>query len=284
MHDFYIRGLEKGFTAVGYSDNKRINVNIGYRARPHNIMGTNASSLACAILDSNGLATTAGWYWIYDLPYLTDGLGDLIDVAPAGSNGKATATPFYGFYLGTINAGVGFNTGFNQLTINKLNSSLVSVGSWNVPVGTPGASLHQMRFGALQKAARFAITSQEVPTTLVTANVTNLMTGSDNVIIALPFTGGTTAKAAICSHPDFDRVIYPTAGEVTAGTAVLLTAAADRAAVEAGGGTLFWQDTANNRVWIKLVGGMLVDPGNWGDTLHTPEHLYHSYHVQVRPA
>lgn len=284
LHDLYIRGVEKGFNVENYSGNWLLDSNGGFRAdSPQldgNPLGNRLNSLACAIHDGAGIWTTAGRYWIYDLPYLTDGLSDLIDVAVNGSNGKSTATPFYSAYIGTIDGGT---SGFNQLTINKVDNSLVSVGSWEIAEGTPGASLHHMRFGALQKGARFILTSQDIPSVYITANFTNLLTSSDNVIISLPFSNSVTAKAAVFSHIDFDPLTYPTAGMVTSGHAVLLSSAADRAAVESGDGTKFWQDTTNNRVWIKLVGGMLNDPGDWASP-YTPERLYKTYHVQVRAA
>jgi hypothetical protein len=280
LTDIYIRGVEKGFNTLGYDNNTLINSNAGYRVPSPNVAPTANFSLACAILDETGMWTTPGWYWIYDLPYLTHGLGDLIDVATAGQNGKATATPFYGFHLGTID-GVGT---FNRLTVNKVDNSLVSVGSWDIAGGFVPGSLSQMRYAALQKNARFIVTSDSVPQTFVTSTFSNMFTGSDSVIVSLPFTGTKTAKAALFSHQDSDPVNYPGAGEGPAGRAVFLTSTGSRANVEAGDGTLFWQDTVNQRVWVKVVGGLVIDPGDWGSGLHEPEQFYRHIHVQVREA
>ena len=48
-------------------------------------------------------------------------------------------------------------------------------------------------------------------------------------------------------------------------------------------GTLFWQDNANNLVWVKIVGG-LPSPGEDGFLPNTDDFLYRARYLRVHEA
>jgi len=61
-----------------------------------------------------------------------------------------------------------------------------------------------------------------------------------------------------------------------------LTAAASRAEVAAGTGTRFWQDKANNLVWVKLT--QLGFNSLWRDaTVNSDDDLYRTYTLRIEP-
>lgn len=60
-----------------------------------------------------------------------------------------------------------------------------------------------------------------------------------------------------------------------------LGSGADIDDVIASDGGTYWQDTANDRVWIKLRGGTWL-PGNWADFVLTPDMaLYEPTYLRI---
>jgi hypothetical protein len=60
------------------------------------------------------------------------------------------------------------------------------------------------------------------------------------------------------------------------------TEAASLAAVEAGGGNLYWRDIPNNILWIKFLGNV---PSNWDDWLAADQNrtaFYRERRVVIR--
>lgn len=268
LNDLYTQAIFKSFKS--YTGNTFISCNQGFRSLPPHLdghaIGNRYFTLAGAVLDTVGIWTTAGWWWVYDNAFLTDGLGDLIDVEPAGQNGKATQTAYHGiggYYTDFNPSAFAF---YSAVTVTKVDNSLATLGTWAVGSdGTNSSGLALFRHAALQDGARFIVSfpSDSIPTSKLACAVNNIRTGADTVIVGLPWSGSVAPKVGIVATTQQQgrQNFFPTAGQLASGIARQLTSAASRAAVEAGSGTTFYRDTANNLVWIRCVGGLLTDPG-----------------------
>jgi hypothetical protein len=261
--------------------NKLINSDWGARSLPPNIDGnpviwqpsperTRAFTFAGAIWDTEGKFTgTAGRYWIYNDSFLTAGAANLQDVATAG-NGKSTTSKFYGMSAMWSDAADAVPVGSNGtppgpftilITHNftRLDpNNDAQLGVWNIMNGRNSTFLPNMRHASLIKGGKYRLShgSDGLPQVFASFSLYNANSdGSDTVLIGIPWSGSkTVAAATVNSGLDFSLA---SAGDISAGRARSLTAAASLSAVNAGAGDKFWIDTTNNVLWVKHVGGLV---------------------------
>ena len=248
-----------------FSKLKLIGCNAGSRILPPtkdgNPLNGREFTLAGAILDVNGLWTTPGYYWIYDDPFLTYNATGLIDVAPAGQNGKATPDKYYGLKYSDFGFVVNGQM-WDTVTMERLDSGTTVVGDWSVPGETQevGSLFGIMRHASLAKGGRYRLKfPDDVNNQGSILKVLNAADATDNFLIGMQWSNATPVGSALITvSTNVGGWNFNSASLISEGGTITrqLTSAANLAAVEAGGGNLYWQDTTNNLVWVKYVGGL----------------------------
>lgn len=259
--DFYLHPLELGFSRN--SGMTLIGSDIGFRALPPNLDGAALNNrhwtLAGAIWDTPGYVGAANNYWVYDNAFFTYNLSS--STAVANSNGVSTPDKFYGVSSFYTTFDPSQFTFFAALTVLRVDTSGVTQGTWVVADGNTSSQLGQMRHFAAVKNGRYVLTfpGNSPPTTAMKCKVVNADGASDTFELALPWDSATTPKVAFKSGAN---LTYPSSGEISAGKARILSSAADHAAVTAGAGDKYWNDTANSLIWVKWVGGLTANYGS----------------------
>jgi hypothetical protein len=250
--DYYIRPVDKGLFR---STNLRfINTPFGYRTPP--FVAENWT-LAGALWDPYGYVGPRGNYWVYDTPFLTAGT-TCQAVQPAGKTGTSCVGPYYGlsgFVPDQANDPWG---ALMPIEVRRDNGSVWSVGD-----GTLAPKLGNMRHAALLKGGTFTL---RLPQTTTPRNmqvtIENMTTPDDWVILGMPL-DGTVANPMVyaTSWLNAQDVRAWSPSEIAASPYVrLMQPAASLAEVRASAGTLYYQDTANNLVYMKVRNG-LQQPG-----------------------
>lgn len=130
------------------------------------------------------------------------------------------------------------------------------------PIFTPGITQ-----GTMVNAEWQTITAS-IPKE-VSLMFTNLSRPTDSFVVGVSFDGSKTPVGVVGSTPDSGKRLRwalppnPNAGEANlySGKYRVLTLAANLAEVEADTtGTKMWQDTANNLVYVKMMGGFPTAP------------------------
>lgn len=284
--DFYFRPVEKG--TVRNSGNLILHSHPGYKSVALN-SGTGGYqpfaswfNFAPAKWDPHGWAGPAGNWLVYDTPFLTHDQ-PAIPVAPDSTASGAVSVPgpFYGFTAFVLH-GLGDTLPQNrdyddlmEIDVRRLDENLDEVGTWNVAgVCCSDTLLAHMRDFAAHADGIYELDfpfnefnpgwgfGLEHPTDL-RMEVENMLTTDDTLVIGVQFDGSIPANVWL-SSPGNPYVPYTDlgAGDPMAGLDDVIASE---------GGT-YWQDTANNRVWMKLRGGTWL-PGGWAEFVLTPDML-----------
>ena len=239
--DYYIRPVEKGqFRNVG---NRIIDSHPGVKLRaPFNYF-----TLASALWDPHGMWGPAGNFVVYDEPFLTHGK-TITPIEPSNvSGGVSVPGPFYGFE-GFVLYGVGDVPPKNQhyfdlwgLHVRRLDANLNEVATLTVPGAQEHFILQHMRDFSTVPEAIYELTFPEetVQPHDFQVTVENMLTEADTQVIGIQFDGDMETDVWVQS---FHRV-HP------------YTEVASLQAVIASAGETYFQDHANDRVWVKLQGG-----------------------------
>lgn len=261
LSDLYVEGV----TTFSLNDGiTQINCETAYRSLPPHLDGETLNNrhwtLSGAIYDVNGIFVPAGRHWIYDNTFLTYNAADLIDVDPAGTNGKHTSSFYYGVGGFTTDFDTSLYTFLAPMNVTRLDGG-VSRGVWNVADGATSIQLGNMRHFAAQKNGRYLL---EWPGNLASSYVKIVIAcafrSDDFFTLGVAFDGASTITAIHLAAQQGDGT-FPLAnatqlgnGQARAYNNTGMTSIAD---VEADAtGTKYWQDTANDVVWIRIRGGL----------------------------
>ena len=261
-NDYYIRAVEKGMWRN--PGNRFIAADAGYRAQPPHLQpGYTAASnynwtLSGAVWDPYGYWATAGRYLVFDSPFFSDAsCAQLKTTVPAGNNnGLSCAGPYYG--IGSMQLNFGLPNATDQyspvetLDVTRQDAAGNTLGKWRVERGDTSVMLGNMRHFAAVKGGSFVVKFPEFPNgsavkshpQWINMTLENMLTSSDSVMLGVHYDGATAPRRVFVSpgsNSDFD------------GNSRAMTAGANRAAVAASQGTVYWRDTANNLIWIKVV-------------------------------
>jgi len=242
MEDYYIRPVDKGQSRN--TNNLLVNSHPGiklYALQDH-------FTLASALWDPYGVWGPAGNYLVYDIPFLTYGkTTTIVPPSTTVSGGVSVEGPFYGFEGFSLH-GLGSTPPYNEqwadlmaIHIRRLDENMNEVASWTVEEALPTDLLSQMRDFATTPEGIYELTfpqEDSVPTNFY-ANVENMMTTDDVQVIGVQFNGNLNPEVAMQSPGNY--VVYQ---EVSSLQDVINSA-----------GETFWQDSANDMVWVKLRGG-----------------------------
>ncbi len=240
--DYYTRGVEKG--QYRNTNNLLIQTHPGVKLKSV----FNYFNLASALWDPHGTWGPAGNYFVYDVPFLTYGLS-VTPVAPGPTAGGVSVPgPFYGF-SGFVLHGVGDTPPKNQpyndlmaIHVRRLDSNLNEVDVWHVNAAQQDWLLAHMRSFATHPSGIYELIfpDQAALPNDFQMDVENMLTTDDMVVIAIQFDGAVNAGVRMASYTNRNEMYQQ---------------AESREAVRQSAGATYWQDKANNLVWVKLRGG-----------------------------
>jgi hypothetical protein len=215
--------------------------------------------IAGAIWDPHGYWGPAGNYLIPDEPFFTHGLSSSVPVAPAGQTGLSTPHLFYGLGAIVRNQEDGYSgNSLIALRCARLDDTGAEVDEHTIGDPAQAYFLPNMRHFAVAKGGRYRITfpGTFVPTTHLSMWISNGYRADDDVLVGLPWSGA----VPVAGRLDSGKGGHSEAQRIAAGTTRLFVHGVDLAAVlgDATGATI-WQDTANDTVWFRHRGGLVVD-------------------------
>jgi hypothetical protein len=260
--DYYIRGVEKG--QVRNSNNLIINSHPGIKLTAIEPQ----YKLAGALWDPNGnWGGNPGDYLVYDDLFFTYGQTPTT-VMPntAVSGGVLVEGPFYGFDGFIVNEANQPWNSFMEIQVTRLDNGFNPVGTWSVGEGTPGQLLFNMRHFAAHPNSYYEL---EFPTmgevTDVAISVTNMINTTDHQVVGIEYTGNNQVDqvyfTTYASHFGFGFPDQP-AGQYKQ---IYQPVANRQAVVDASNGQVYWHDTQNDMVWVKIQGGanQFWNPGDY---------------------
>lgn len=256
--DYYIAAVDKG---MALNDNNLIiNSAPGWRQPP---VTRENWTLAGALFDPNGIVGPQNNYWVYDLPFFTEGT-TCTPVAPAGENGMSCR----GDYYGIVNFQTDFDNGDKFIAPVegvRYNSSFGEIGRWTVGDGRQAPKLDNMRHFAAVKGGTYSLRfpGRSVPR-WVSLSITNAYRSSDSMMLGVTLSSSVSSPLVTLSTGNSNTT-------QSSSTTRQLSPTSSFDAVKNSSGNLFWFDRTNQLVWLKVVGG-----------LPTNDELYGSMHLYIR--
>jgi Secretion system C-terminal sorting domain len=280
LEDYYLIALDKGL--VRNVNNTIIGSHPGVRILPWQPQFTFAT--LWDPYDYWGGSPSQDNYYVFNNPFFTYGLTQTV-VQPntATSGGVVVEGPFYGVQEFVINQANSPWSPYMAIQVNRLNSSLATVGSWAVAEGMDGQLLPNMRHFATHPSGIYDL---DFPTVAnvndISIRMTNMQTTNDYQVMGMEYNGAykITALFASLDGSCWDFGIgrpMPTVSD--AETHIYQSVANLAAVINAPLGEVFWQDKANNKVWFKVRGGL--NEGDPNEPATSDYNLYKSFNVRA---
>lgn len=280
MTDLYTQAITSFARNGVFSGLKMVNSYFGYRAKPPYYDGQSMDSptpsnpnakrnwgFSTAVIDkcnlfNNGTDKT----YIFDLPsnqFFTFNAANLVPEPSSGpyigANGQRTTSRYIGILPECI-LGLPANPTVDitnyEMTIERFNGS-TSVGTYYIGPGNQASQLGIMKHWSAQVGGKYVMKfGTALPTVYFTMIITYAENSSDVTYIAIPWNGSTPVSTVTItkgSYGPFART--PTAGEVQQGQARYLNntgMTSESSLTSDVSGDKFWQDTANNLVWVQV--------------------------------
>ena len=252
--DYYIRPVEK--SQVRNHDNLMIESHPGVKLTASDPYFT----LASVLWDPEGLWGPANNYFVYDDPFLTHGKTiTTVEPGSAVAGGVSVPGPFFGF-IDFVLHGTGatppqnfpwadvMGIHVNRYTFDDLTTP---VASWEVATADPTWTLQHMRDFATSPDGVYELTfpDETVHPTDFQMTVENMLEDTDTQVIGIQFDGTLDPTIFIQQESNLNNwTVYDQVNSL-------------QEVIDSNGET-YWQDTTNNRVWVKLRGG------RWVETVH----------------
>lgn len=275
--DYYIRGVDKGL--IRNPGNMLVASHPGFRTPP---TLTENWTLAGALWDPHGYWGPQGNYWVYDQPFLTSG-ANCQQVLPAGKNGASCEGPYYGvdgFQLDRNNESY---SALMPISVTRVAATGEPLGLWTVGDGKVAPKLGNMRHFSAHKDGRYVLRfpSSALPRE-VALIIDNAYRADDSFLLAVDYSGAATPQAYITTVYNYDDAENWQPGDYSLRYKRALSATTSLEQVAASAGDRFWQDQANNLVWVKVVGG-LPSPGQGEWKPNSDEVLYQPMRLRIFP-
>lgn len=310
--DYYLRPVEMGFHRN--PGNVLINADPGYRALPPHLqrdyatLGTDLNwTLAGAVWDPQGYWSTPNRWLVFDTPFLSE-LGACTSLTVPNPNGLSCPGPYYGVGNFDLKGGLAGNTaatlgGFKEaIQVSRLDAvtyAPIANATWDVKQGYTSLKLGNMRHFAAFKGGVYVIRfpqfpnaeTPKAPPRWVNLQLDNLKDpGSvspparpaDSMMLGVHFDGAKVLPTLPPLPPARTGVFLSTSPNNPdfATNSRELMPAADRDAVAAGNGSLYWQDTNTDLVWVKLT-GLYRPPALAGVVAGSDEDLFRSFFLRI---
>ncbi|MEQ9425099.1 MAG: G8 domain-containing protein [Cyclobacteriaceae bacterium] len=256
--DYYIRPVDKGL--VRNYENLIIESHPGVKLKPQYDYMTFAS----ALWDPYGFWGPEENYLVYNDEFLTH--GKEITTPELGAEivgGVSVQGPFYGFVSFVLH-GTGPNPpqNFNFMDLMALHVDRYDaddlenpVATWEVAEAERNWTLQHMRDFATTPDGIYELTfpNQDNPTDFH-VEVESMIEATDTQVIGIQFDG--SVDATVYLQQPSNQNNFHVYEELNSLQDVMNSS-----------GETFWQDTANNRVWVKILGGRWeaapADVGDW---------------------
>jgi hypothetical protein len=213
-------------------------------------------SLPGAIWDPYGYWGPAENYLVVDDPFYTYGLPSGQLVSP-GQTHVSTSHVFYGIDDIRVDAPPSQGSlSLIPLRLGRLNATDVEVGEHTIGPPSQSAFLPNMRSFSVAKNGRYKLTFPGVnlPSSELRFRIHNGYRQTDTFLICVPWSGSTPVGGRVESGSNVNQSTGVAEGVMR----VLLRTGNSVADVQADPtGSVIWQDTVNNEVWIKHVGGLV---------------------------
>jgi sorbitol-specific phosphotransferase system component IIA len=280
-NDYYLRPVDKGLV-------RNIN-NLLIQSHPGVKLAADFShfKLAGALWDPNGNwnngIVDSSKYFVYNEPFFT--YNEAITNATGGSiaGGVLVNGPFYGINDFEINRANDPQQDLMALNVNRLSNTFDSVANWQVAqAGNVTWLLAHMRHFAAKSGGMYDLTFPTIDTVNdVACSIENMLTTNDSLILAVEYHGDYAINQVyISSWPNFmdpNHANWPTSYAYKH----VYQAVGSRNQVINSAGETYWHDRANNKVWIKIKGGIQQI---WNDTDYSAvsdQRLYRLFHLRI---
>lgn len=259
--DYYITSVDKGL--VRNANNQLINSHPGFRSP---VRTAENWTLAGALWDPYGYWGPAGNYWVYDDAFLTAEL-DCQAVAPAGENGMSCNSEYFGVGGFVVDNSERYMPEMPIQATRFANDGSV-LGQWSVGDGRARQAFSNMRHFAAVPNGLYLLEfpGDPIPSQRVELGVSNAYREGDSFILGVSFSSGVTPN------------VYVSAPYTN--TPSLMQATDSLENVAASNGDLYWQDSENQRVWVKLQApGVAPEPLPGEELLD--QNLYRGFRLHV---
>ncbi|MEO1257193.1 MAG: G8 domain-containing protein [Bacteroidota bacterium] len=272
--DYYLRPVDKG--QMRNVDNLLINSHPGVKMEAT----FSYFALAGALWDPHdnwGGNTLQDNYLVYDSSFFTYGQTPTVVSPNADTTGGVLVEgPFYGVNDFVVNnANIEWED-YMALQVERLDTDMNTVGTWTVDEADPTWALAHMRHFAAHPGGYYTLDFPSIPEVYdVAVRVENMLTTDDTLILGVQFSSDFAVEQIYTTtwtlYMNLNHGIYRND----------YSAVPDFDSLLASPGETFWQDFANNRVWVKLVGGVEQPwaPGEYPAT--ADEELYRMFRFRV---
>ncbi|WP_083629559.1 G8 domain-containing protein [Tenacibaculum agarivorans] len=275
MYDYYVRPVEKGhWLSVG---------NILINSHPGVKITANESEISWQIGGDTPHVTFSGatWdyhgYWgpkknylVYDRPfYYGKDQKDIQVLAPWSkelNGGVSVPGPFYGLDEADIKAANGSSENLTDMIFTRYDENLNVVDKIQL-YETTKASIQWFKHAALQKGGIFEVSYPSLDGIYdLQVTLDNLRLEEDEIVLAIEFTGTKNAKVfAERSFTDHKLQDYTKVNSLQE--------------VKKANEASYWQDKTNNKVWIKVIGGLVNFPLNIN--ARWEPHIYQGFDIRI---
>jgi hypothetical protein len=280
LDDYYLIAVDKGL--VRNVNNTLVNAHPGVRILPWEPQFTFAT-----LWDPHdywGGSPSQDNYYVFNNPFFTYGQTPTV-VAPntATSGGVVVEGPFFGVQEFIINKANSPWSPYMEIQVKRLNSSLVTVGTWSVAEGVDGQLLPNMRHFSTHPSGIYELdfpTKNDVND--ISIRMTNMQTTNDYQVIGIEYNGayridGLFASTAWNMDEFGGSIPMPTVNDADTH---IYTPVANLAAVRnAPTGEVYWQDRTNNKVWFKVRGGL--NEGDPNEPATADVNLYKAFNIRA---
>jgi hypothetical protein len=271
--DYYIRPVDEGHARN--DGNLLITSDPGYHSSPPNA----SHVFSGALWDPHGTWGPAGRYLAYDTPFLTHDT-TCSPVLPAGTNAVSCAGSYYGALEFVLDQGNDRWDARMPIDVTRYDAGGAEVGSWVVQDGNLISSFQNMRHFAAHQGGRYLL---DFPASAVPGDVgltlENLPDTTDSFVLGLRFDGDDAAQVFTTSTYNYFNPGF--AESPPSASKHDFTSVGSLAEVMASSDEVFWQDAANDVVWVRVEGGLALPwaPGDFGP--FDDETLYEAFFLRV---
>lgn len=293
--DYYFRPVEKGH--IRNPNNLMINLHPGFRSNAavdENITNNFAQGysyyvFAGALWDPYGLWGDPNTWNVYNELFFTHGANCSM-IEPASQNAASCDGEYFGvdsFILDEGNLPWDDLMGIHVTRFDDNNPDL-PIDTWEVTGAQPGWALWHMRHFAAHDNGTYLLDfpSSTTPSD-VAMDIHNMHQASDTLVLAVRFSGAEEAQVYTSTyhHP-----IYMSEGHASSGSFAYkhnYTELTSRQAVLDSAGETYWQDHANNLVWVRVTLADLeqfpdpIDIQAFADPELSDEVLYNPLHLRI---
>lgn len=286
--DYYIRPVDKG--QVRNVNNLLIQTHPGVKLPAIQ----NHFALSGALWDPlgnwNNSIVDSSKYLVYNQPFFTYNQSVLPAQEGSIAGGVLVNGPFFGINDFEINRANDPQQDLMAVKVNRLNANFDSVATWQInQAGDFTWLLAHMRHFAAQTGGYFDLSFPTIDNVNdVAFTVENMLKPTDSLIMAVEYSGSfAIGQVYISSFPNFmsnGHANWPTSytNSPSAGSKYVFQPVQNRTAlVNANGVGAYWHDRVNNKVWLKIRGGI---PMFWNENDYgqfSDEKLYRKFNFRI---